>query len=136
MEVVRAEVIGSLLRPAWLKEARTALQDGRLSPARIKWIEDRAIDEAIAQQEAAGVGVITDGELRALVVPWSTHPMPSRAMDRSTNELALSRNGRPKRANPESAQDGHDPKQASPSQYRLPRRSLPICALAPDARSK
>ena len=64
MEVVRAEVIGSLLRPAWLKEARTALQDGRLSPAEFKWIEDRAIDEAIAQQEAAGVGVITDGELR------------------------------------------------------------------------
>ncbi len=64
MEVVRAEVIGSLLRPAWLKEARTALQDGRLSPAEFKWIEDRAIDEAIAQQEASGVGVITDGELR------------------------------------------------------------------------
>src|ERR1700733_9029945 len=64
MEVVRAEVIGSLLRPAWLKEARAATQDGRISPAEFKWIEDRAIDEAIAQQEAAGVDVITDGELR------------------------------------------------------------------------
>jgi len=64
MEVVRAEVIGSLLRPAWLKEARAATQDGRISPAEFKWIEDRAVDEAIAQQEAAGVDVITDGELR------------------------------------------------------------------------
>jgi 5-methyltetrahydropteroyltriglutamate--homocysteine methyltransferase len=64
MEVVRAEVIGSLLRPAWLKEARTAMQGGRLAPTEFKWIEDRAVDEAIAQQEAAGVDVITDGELR------------------------------------------------------------------------
>jgi 5-methyltetrahydropteroyltriglutamate--homocysteine methyltransferase len=64
MEVVRAEVIGSLLRPAWLKEARAARQSGGLSPAEFKWIEDRAVDEAIAQQEAAGVDIITDGELR------------------------------------------------------------------------
>ena len=41
-------------------------RDARRSayPAEFKWIEDRAVDEAIAQQEAAGVGVITDGELR------------------------------------------------------------------------
>ena len=64
MDVVRAEVIGSLLRPAWLKEARAAAQGGRLSAAEFKSIEDRAVDEAIAQQEAAGVDVITDGELR------------------------------------------------------------------------
>jgi 5-methyltetrahydropteroyltriglutamate--homocysteine methyltransferase len=60
----RAEVIGSLLRPAWLKQARTASQDGGISSAEFKRIEDRAVDEAIAQQEGAGVDVITDGELR------------------------------------------------------------------------
>ncbi|HUI78369.1 MAG TPA: cobalamin-independent methionine synthase II family protein [Bryobacteraceae bacterium] len=62
--VPRAEVIGSLLRPAWLKEARVARQQNRISAHEFKRIEDRAVNEAIAQQEAAGVDVITDGELR------------------------------------------------------------------------
>lgn len=60
----RAEVIGSLLRPAWLKEARNARQAGKISVPEFKRIEDRAVNEAIVQQEAAGVDVITDGELR------------------------------------------------------------------------
>lgn len=62
--VYRAEVIGSLLRPAWLKEARKALAQGRMSMPEFKRIEDRAVDAAIAQQEGAGVDVVTDGELR------------------------------------------------------------------------
>jgi 5-methyltetrahydropteroyltriglutamate--homocysteine methyltransferase len=64
LQAIRAEVIGSLLRPGWLKDARTALQEGRITPAEFKSVEDRAVDEAVAQQEAAGVDIITDGELR------------------------------------------------------------------------
>ena len=64
MHNIRAEVIGSLLRPAWLKESREAFSTGRISSAQMKWVEDRAVDEAVAQQEAACVDVITDGELR------------------------------------------------------------------------
>jgi 5-methyltetrahydropteroyltriglutamate--homocysteine methyltransferase len=60
MNFYRADVVGSLLRPAWLKEARAA----RIGPQQLKWIEDRAIDEALAQQEALGLEVVTDGELR------------------------------------------------------------------------
>ena len=67
MQLHRAEVIGSLLRPVWLKEARAAVQEGRISPRELKWVEDRAIDEALAQQEAIGVDVVTDGELRRSV---------------------------------------------------------------------
>jgi 5-methyltetrahydropteroyltriglutamate--homocysteine methyltransferase len=64
VNVYRAETIGSLLRPQWLKEAHTAAQENRISPAELKWIEDRAVDEALAQQEALGLDVVTDGELR------------------------------------------------------------------------
>jgi 5-methyltetrahydropteroyltriglutamate--homocysteine methyltransferase len=64
MNFCRADVVGSLLRPAWLKEARAAAQEGRISPQELKWVEDRAIDEALAQQEALGLEVVTDGELR------------------------------------------------------------------------
>ena len=60
----RTDVVGSLLRPAYLKEARAEYEAGRLTDAEFKQIEDRAVDEAIALQERAGIAVITDGELR------------------------------------------------------------------------
>jgi 5-methyltetrahydropteroyltriglutamate--homocysteine methyltransferase len=61
---VRAEVVGSLLRPAYLAAARKQLESGELEPAAFKAIEDRAADEAIELQTAAGIDVITDGEQR------------------------------------------------------------------------
>lgn len=60
----RAETIGSLLRPAYLKEARQAWEAGQLPTAAFKRIEDRAVNEGIALQEAAGLDVVTDGEMR------------------------------------------------------------------------
>ncbi len=60
----RAEVVGSLLRPTYLAEARKQIETGDMTPAAFKAIEDRAVSEAIALQEAAGIDVITDGELR------------------------------------------------------------------------
>lgn len=65
--IYRADVIGSLLRPDYLKEARKAWGAGRLSTPEFKRIEDRAVNEAIALQEAAGFEIVTDGEMRRLV---------------------------------------------------------------------
>ena len=62
--VFRAEVAGSLLRPAYLKQARQRLDRGELTAADLRAIEDRAVDEAIALQQDAGLDVITDGEMR------------------------------------------------------------------------
>ena len=59
-----SEVIGSLLRPGYLADARKQFEAGQLSAADFKVIEDRAVNEAIALQENAGIDVITDGELR------------------------------------------------------------------------
>jgi 5-methyltetrahydropteroyltriglutamate--homocysteine methyltransferase len=61
---IRGDVVGSLLRPAYLVEARTAHEAGRLAPAAFKRVEDRAVDEAVALQDAAGLDVVSDGELR------------------------------------------------------------------------
>src|SRR5579872_727222 len=60
----RAEVVGSLLRPSELVEARARLQRSEISGAEFKAAEDRAVDGAIKLQEAAGIDVITDGEQR------------------------------------------------------------------------
>jgi len=60
----RSDVVGSLLRPAYLKEARQRHESGELSDSEFKRIEDRAVDEAVALQERAGIDVVTDGEMR------------------------------------------------------------------------
>lgn len=59
-----SEVVGSLLRPAYLANARKQFEAGQLSAADFKEIEDRAVSEAIALQETVGLDVITDGEQR------------------------------------------------------------------------
>ena len=61
-----ADVVGSLLRPLTLLEAREAMAAGRIAEADFKAVEDRAVDAAIALQEEAGLEVLSDGEMRRL----------------------------------------------------------------------
>ena len=63
-QVFHSDVIGSLLRPQYLLQAREAREAGQLSAPEFKRIEDRAVDQAIAMQEGAGLDVVTDGEFR------------------------------------------------------------------------
>jgi len=64
MSTYRSDVVGSLLRPDYLKEARKKRDSGELTHAEFKKIEDRAVNEAIDLQLKAGLDVITDGEMR------------------------------------------------------------------------
>jgi 5-methyltetrahydropteroyltriglutamate--homocysteine methyltransferase len=66
MITAHADVVGSLLRPVALRKARDDWVAGRLSHAQFKSIEDHAVDEAVCLQEAAGLDVVTDGEMRRL----------------------------------------------------------------------
>jgi 5-methyltetrahydropteroyltriglutamate--homocysteine methyltransferase len=61
---VRADVVGSLLRPEYLREARNAARTGGFDPGELHALEDRAVLEAIALQESAGIEAISDGEYR------------------------------------------------------------------------
>jgi 5-methyltetrahydropteroyltriglutamate--homocysteine methyltransferase len=62
--VYRSDVVGSLLRPAYLKEARDQFAAGKFADAAFKQVEDRAVDECIDLQIRAGMEVLTDGEVR------------------------------------------------------------------------
>jgi 5-methyltetrahydropteroyltriglutamate--homocysteine methyltransferase len=62
--VFRAEVVGSMMRPQYLKEARASFEAGELDRAELVKVEDRAVDEVIALQEDLGLDVVTDGEMR------------------------------------------------------------------------
>ncbi|MEK6602275.1 MAG: methionine synthase [Candidatus Binatota bacterium] len=63
---IRSDVVGSLLRPAHLKEARVAFDEGKISADEMRRVEDQAIRQAVLLQEAVGLDAVTDGEFRRL----------------------------------------------------------------------
>ena len=66
MIVAHTDVVGSLLRPPELLRARSEAAAGKMTQTAFKAIEDQAVDEAVALQEAVGLEVVTDGEMRRL----------------------------------------------------------------------
>jgi 5-methyltetrahydropteroyltriglutamate--homocysteine methyltransferase len=63
-QAYRADHVGSLLRPAEVKEARAAFREGRLPLEQLRHIENRAILAALERQRSIGVDIFTDGEFR------------------------------------------------------------------------
>jgi 5-methyltetrahydropteroyltriglutamate--homocysteine methyltransferase len=66
MLAARADVVGSLLRPPQLLEARERYAQGALTAAELERVEDAAVDACLRLQEAVGLDVVTDGEMRRL----------------------------------------------------------------------
>jgi methionine synthase II (cobalamin-independent) len=60
----RADVVGSLLRTAPLKEARTNREKGAITTAELTEVENREIEKIIKKQQEVGLKVATDGEFR------------------------------------------------------------------------
>ena len=63
-KTIRAEHVGSLLRPQFLLDSRQAFADGRITEGELREVEDAAIQRALDLQRRAGIGVYTDGEYR------------------------------------------------------------------------
>ncbi|WP_417562098.1 5-methyltetrahydropteroyltriglutamate--homocysteine S-methyltransferase [Microbacterium sp.] len=60
----RADIVGSFLRPAALKDARRRFADGQLDAAGLRAAEDAAITDLVAKEAEAGLQLATDGEFR------------------------------------------------------------------------
>lgn len=60
----RFDIVGSFLRPDYLKKARADFSEGKISASELKSVEDKAIADLIKKQKKAGLAVITDGEFR------------------------------------------------------------------------
>lgn len=60
----RADQVGSLLRSAAVKDARTKRAAGEFTPAQLKAVEDAEIRKLVARQESIGLRGVTDGEFR------------------------------------------------------------------------
>src|SRR5262245_10882131 len=67
VDALRAEQVGSLLRPAQLQQAWGQVFAGQLDRDALTGIEDRAIVAALEGQRSTGIDVYTDGELRRAV---------------------------------------------------------------------
>jgi 5-methyltetrahydropteroyltriglutamate--homocysteine methyltransferase len=63
---IRTDVIGSLLRPAYLKEAYVRSEEKKIDPGELRRITGEAIRAAVRLQEEVGLDVVTDGEFRRL----------------------------------------------------------------------
>ncbi len=61
---IRADTVGSLLRPDDLHAARLRFELGEIDAAALHAVEDGAIADVIAYQEKLGLPVVTDGEFR------------------------------------------------------------------------
>jgi 5-methyltetrahydropteroyltriglutamate--homocysteine methyltransferase len=60
----RADHVGSFLRPPALKEARAKREQGTITAAELKAVEDREIESIVAKQQEIGLRLVTDGEFR------------------------------------------------------------------------
>jgi methionine synthase II (cobalamin-independent) len=60
----RADEVGSLLRPAKIKEARAKLETGEISADELRKIEDMEIEKVVHRQASTGLKLATDGEFR------------------------------------------------------------------------
>lgn len=61
---LRADHVGSLLRPAALAATRQRWREGEVTDEELRVAEDAAITELVAHQQRAGLEAITDGEFR------------------------------------------------------------------------
>jgi len=60
----RADVVGSFLRPAAIKQARKQFQAGEIDAGQLRAVEDKEIRRVVELQREAGLAVLTDGEFR------------------------------------------------------------------------
>ncbi|MBL8552479.1 MAG: cobalamin-independent methionine synthase II family protein [Hyphomonadaceae bacterium] len=63
-ENIRADHVGSLLRPPELLAARAQASEGALPAAKLREIEDKAILDILRMQQDSGIQVFSDGEYR------------------------------------------------------------------------
>jgi methionine synthase II (cobalamin-independent) len=129
--LIRTDVVGSLLRPAHLKQAYAERDQAKISAEELTRIEDDAIRKAVELQETIGLDVITDGEFRRLnfqdsfaasVVGFDARPADLSFME------SLSREGKPlQRWDPYHVADGAAILQRRPVSQKLRlARNLPL----------
>ena len=64
LPAMRADYVGSFLRPEAVKDARLQFAAGSITPEELKAVENAAIRDLVSKQAGLGFKVVTDGEFR------------------------------------------------------------------------
>src|SRR5436853_7909369 len=64
LPVLPTTVVGSYSVPEWLERLKTDYYRNRISRSHLGEIHDMAVKAALKDQEAAGIDIVSDGELR------------------------------------------------------------------------
>ena len=64
LPAMRADFVGSFLRPEAVKDARLQFAAGSITPEELKAVENAAIRDLVSKQAGLGFKVVTDGEFR------------------------------------------------------------------------
>ncbi|KAI0518522.1 hypothetical protein F5B22DRAFT_644827 [Xylaria bambusicola] len=62
--VYRSDQVGSLLRPRDLLKARDEAEEGKITAAQLRELEDKYIADVVRKQQEVGLRAVTDGEFR------------------------------------------------------------------------
>lgn len=63
LDLLRADHVGGLYRPVWLRERQAQFQRGEISAEALEQDHRTAIAGLVRRQEEIGLGIVTDGEL-------------------------------------------------------------------------
>ena len=74
----RADHVGSLLRPAAIKEAREKHAAGTIDDDALAAVEDREIERVIKKQQEIGLQAVTDGAVTPAALAVSTSRFTTR----------------------------------------------------------
>src|SRR4249920_591844 len=86
--ILLTAVIGSYSMPGWLERAKNDYLHRRLSRHDLDEIHDAAVKAAIKDQEAAGVDIVSDGELRRdNMIDHFTTRLPGVQIDHTSKKL-------------------------------------------------
>jgi 5-methyltetrahydropteroyltriglutamate--homocysteine methyltransferase len=64
-------VVGSYAHPSWFYAAKELMDADRFGPTDVAETFDDAVDRAIADQEEAGLDIVSDGEMRRASFVWA-----------------------------------------------------------------
>ena len=88
LPILPTTVVGSYSMPGWLERLKTEYFARRISRHDLDEVHDAVTKAAIKDQEAAGLDIITDGELRRdNLIDYFVEKLPGVQIDRSSKKF-------------------------------------------------
>lgn len=85
--VYRADQVGSFLRPKAVLDNRNDAADGKITPAKLREVEDEHVAAVVKDQVENGIRSVTDGEFRRAYFVGHPFYFPSRSLTETMRDV-------------------------------------------------